>query len=67
MVPQTDIIEKNQDFLYLSLPATGFQLPSATVVSAEPFSHGTGTLWCLQKEMVTYRHWVTLSFVNTDV
>ena len=30
--------------------------PSATVVSAEPFSHGTGTLRCLQK-MATYRHW----------
>jgi len=24
--------------------------------SAEPFSHGTGTLRCLQKEMATYRH-----------
>jgi len=22
-----------------------------------PFSHGTGTLLCLQKEMATYRHW----------
>jgi len=31
--------------------------PSATVVSAELFSHGTGTLRCLQKEMATYRHW----------
>ena len=31
-------------------------VPSATVVSAEPFSHGTGTLRCLQKEMATYRH-----------
>jgi len=31
--------------------------PSATVVSAEPFSHGTGTLRCLQKEMATCRHW----------
>ena len=31
--------------------------PSATVVSAEPFSHGTWTLRCLQKEMATYRHW----------
>ena len=30
---------------------------SATVVSAEPFSHGTGTLRRLQKEMATYRHW----------
>ena len=30
--------------------------PSATVVSAEPFSHGPGTLRCLQKEMATYRH-----------
>ena len=34
--------------------ATRFRPPSATVVSAEPFSHGTGTL---QKEMATYRHW----------
>ena len=39
--------------LYLSSPLS----PSATVVSAEPFSHGTGTLRCLQKEMATYRHW----------
>jgi len=31
--------------------------PSATVVSDEPFSHGTETLRCLQKEMATYRHW----------
>jgi len=30
---------------------------TSTVVSAEPFSHGTGTLRCLQKEMATYRHW----------
>jgi len=33
----------------------GFRPPSATVVSAEPFLHGTGTLQCLQKEMATYR------------
>jgi len=38
-------------------PATGFWPPSTTVVSAEPFSNGTGTLRCLQKEMATYRHW----------
>ena len=38
-------------------PAAWFRPPSATVVSAEPFSHGTGTLRCLQKEMATYRHW----------
>ena len=38
-------------------PATRFRPPSATVVSAEPFSHGSGTLRCLQKEMATYRHW----------
>ena len=37
-------------------PATRFRPPSATVVSAEPFLHGTGTLRCLQKEMATYRH-----------
>jgi len=34
-----------------------FRPPSATVVSAKPFSHGTGTLRSLQKEMATYRHW----------
>ena len=38
-------------------PATGFRPPSAAVVSAEPFSQGTGTMRCLQKEMATYRHW----------
>ena len=38
-------------------PATGFWPPSAAVVPAEPFSDGTGTLQCLQKEMATYRHW----------
>ena len=37
--------------------STRFRPPSATVVSAEPFSHGPGTLRCLQKEMATYRHW----------
>ena len=36
-------------------PTTKCRPPSAT---AEPFSHGTGTLQCLQKEMATYRrHW----------
>jgi len=34
-----------------------FWSPSATVVSAELFSHGTETLRCLQKEMATYRRW----------
>ena len=34
-----------------------YRPPSATVVSAKPFLHGTGTLRCLQKEMATYRHW----------
>jgi len=38
-------------------PTTGFRPSSATMVSAEPFSHGTGTLRCLQKEMATYRQW----------
>ena len=46
----------NKDFFQChSLPI--FRPPSATVVSAEPFSHGPGTLRCLQKEMATYRHW----------
>jgi len=49
-------------------PATGFRPLSATVVSAEPFSHGTGTLQCLQKEMATYRHWsVSLWWDPDDV
>ena len=26
-------------------------------ITAEPFSHGPGTLRCLQMEMATYRHW----------
>jgi len=44
--------------MLISLPCHArFRPPSATVVSAEPFSHGTGTLRCLQKEMATYRHW----------
>ena len=47
-------------------PATEFQPPSATVVSAEPFSHGTGTLWCLQKEMATNRHWSASSWREPD-
>ena len=37
-----------------------FRPPSATVVSDEPFLHGTGTLRCLQKEIATYRHWSVL-------
>ena len=49
-------------------PATVFRPPSATVVSTEPFSHGTGTLRCLQKEMATYRHWsVSLWWDPDDV
>ena len=45
---------------YCYNPETRFRPISATVVSAEPFSHGTGTLRCLQKEMATYRHWSVL-------
>ena len=41
-------------------PTTGFRPPSATVVSAELFPHGTGTLRYLQKEMATYRLWSVL-------
>jgi len=26
-------------------------------LSTEPLSHGTKTLWCLQKEIATYRRW----------
>jgi len=48
--------------------AMGTRPPSATVVFAEPFSHETGTLRCLQKEMATYRHWsVSLWWDPDDV
>ena len=46
--------------------ATRFRPPSATLVSAKPFSHGTGTLRCLQKEMVTYRHWFVSLWRDRD-
>jgi len=47
-------------------PANGFRPPSATVVSAEPFLHGTGTLQCLQKEMATYGHWSVSLWRDSD-
>jgi len=50
-IPDTHILVHFRHYL------TGFRSLSATVVSAEPFSHGTGTLRCLQKEMATYRNW----------
>ena len=36
------------------------------MVSAEPFSHGTGTLLCLQKEMATYRQWFVFLWRDPD-
>jgi len=47
-------------------PATRFRPPSATVVSAEPFSYGTGTLRCLQNETATYRHWFVSLWRDPD-
>ena len=45
----------------------GFDVPRQQW-SAEPFSHGTGTLRCLQKEMTTYRHcFVSLWWGPNDV
>ena len=46
--------------------ATGFRPPLTTVVSAEPFSHGTGTLQCLEKEKATYRHWSVFLWWDPD-
>ena len=43
-------LEDRSRSLYNHSALAGFRLPSATVVSAEPFSHGTGTLRCLQKD-----------------
>ena len=36
------------------------------MVSAEQFSHGTGTLRCLQKEIATYRHWSVSLWPDPD-
>ena len=36
------------------------------MVSAEPFSHETGTLRCLQKEIATYRHWYVSLWRDLD-
>jgi len=48
-------------------PATGFWPTSATLVSTEPFSHGTGILRWLQKEtLVTYRHWSVSLWQDPD-
>jgi len=45
----------------------GFDLPRHQwSLLAEPFSHGTGTLRCLQKEMATYRHWSVSLWRNPD-
>ena len=43
----------------------GFDLPRQKW-STEPFSHRTGTLQCLQKEMVTYRHWSVSLWRDSD-
>jgi len=43
-----------------------FVLSEYTLVNVEPFSHRTGTLWCLQKEMATYRHWSVSSSRDPD-
>ena len=51
---------------YQQVSTYRFWPPSATVVSAEPFSHGTGTLRCLQKEMATYRHWSVSLWRDSD-
>jgi len=49
-------------------PATRFWPSSATVVSTKLVLHGTWPLRCLQKEMVTYRHWfVSLRRDSDDV
>jgi len=34
--------------------------------SSSSFSHGTGTLRCLQKEMATYRHWSVSLWEDPD-
>jgi len=58
----------NSHLVWPNNPATRFRLPSATMVSVEPFLHGKGTLRCLQKEMATYKHWsVSLWWDPDDV
>ena len=52
-LPQRTRTDRGGLMLRIGLMFLGFWPPSATVVSAEPFLHGTGTLRCLQKEMAT--------------
>ena len=64
--PYCLLIMSLQETQYATPQSGKLQPLSATVVSAEPFSHGTGTLRCLQKEMATYRHWSVSSWRDPD-
>jgi len=44
----------------------GFELPRQQWSLLNRFSHGTGTLRCLQKEMATYRHWSVFLWQDPD-
>ena len=53
----TSVESETQCRILIIIQSPQLHTASATVVTAKPFSHGTGTLRCLQKEMATYRHW----------
>ena len=50
-----------------SVRPTIWQPPSSAMWSTEPFSHGTGTLRCLQKELATYRYWSVFNCSETQM
>ena len=60
------VVNSHQASVWPHNPATRFRPPSATVVSAEPVSHRTGTLRCLHKEKKTYRHWSVSLWQDPD-
>ena len=43
--------------IYLALFLTHYNVFVILINPQHIFLHGTGTLWCLQKEMATYTHW----------
>jgi len=47
---------RNGTHCHYTTHSTYMYRKASFIHSAEPFSHGTGTLRCLQKEMATYRH-----------
>ena len=52
--------------IYLALFLTHYNVFVILINPQHIFSHGTGTLRCLQKEMATYRHWYVSLWRDPD-